>query len=161
MSIEFQKVSGFQRGTLLKLLKDAYSFDSRYEQSWIADWEAMDSFFFDNPAIADEYGLITTLKGEAIGFVVWDPRNLPESAELGHNCIASIHKGKGYSKLQLQETFNRIICKGAKTILVTTNDDLIPAQRMYESAGFTLVQKRKNEDIAGFPCEHLDYIFHT
>ncbi len=33
MTIEFRRVSSFNRGLLLKLLKDAYSFDYRYEQN--------------------------------------------------------------------------------------------------------------------------------
>ncbi|MFD1907526.1 hypothetical protein ACFTAO_16955 [Paenibacillus rhizoplanae] len=45
MNIEFSKVSLFERGTLLELLKDAYSFDRRYEQSCLEDWQEFDNFF--------------------------------------------------------------------------------------------------------------------
>lgn len=44
MSIEFSKISLFERGTLLELLKDAYSFDRRYEQSCLEDWQEFDNF---------------------------------------------------------------------------------------------------------------------
>lgn len=159
MSIEYRKVSDFKRGTFLNLLQDAYSFDRRYEQSCLAEWEAMDNFFYDHLQIADTCGFITTFNGEAIGFVTWDPRNMPEYIEIGHNCIASGHKGKGYSKMQLQEAVNRIIQTGSRQITVTTNDDLIPAQRMYESLGFTLCHKRQNNHIAGLVGEHLDYVY--
>lgn len=159
MGIEFKKVSNFNRGLLFELLKDAYSFDCRYEQTYSSDWQAFDNFFFDNLQIADKYGFITTLNDEAIGFASWNPRNMPEYAEIGHNCITSKHKGNGYSKMQLQEAVNRITQNDVRKIIVTTNDDLIPAQRMYESVGFTIYQKRKNKDIAGFVREYIDYVY--
>jgi len=159
MSIKFKKVSDFNRGILFELLTDAYSFDCRYEQSCNPDWQAFDNFFFDNLQIADKYGFITTLNDEAIGFVSWNPRNMPEYAEIGHNCIASKHKSNGYGKRQLQEAVNRIIQNDVRKIIVTTNDDLIPAQRMYESVGFTIHKKRKNQSIVEFVGEHIDYVY--
>lgn len=159
MSVKFKKLSGFNRGILLELLTDAYSFDRRYEQSSISDWQDFDNFFFDHLQIADKYAFITTVNDEPIGFVVWDPRNMPEYAEIGHNCIASKHKGNGYGKIQLQEAVNRITQNDVTKIIVTTNDDLNPAQRMYESVGFTMYQKRKNETDADFIEEFIDYVY--
>ena len=154
MSIKFKKVSDFNRGILFELLTDAYSFDSKYEQICSSDWQDFDDFFFDNLHIADKCGFITTFNDEAIGFVSWDPRKMPEYAEIGHNCIASKHKGNGYGEIQLQEAVNRITKNDVRKIIVTTNDDLIPAQRMYESVGFTVFQKRKNQNV-----EHIDYVY--
>ena len=156
MSIKFKKMSDFNRGIIFELLKDAYSFDCRYEQRWYSNWRTCDNFFFDNLQIADKYGFITTLNDEAIGFVSWDPRNMPEYAEIGYNCIASKHKSNGYGKIQLQEAVNRITQNYVRKIIVTTNDDLIPAQRMYESVGFTIYQKRKNQNIEDF----IDYVYY-
>lgn len=154
MSIEFRKVSDFNRGIFFELLKDSYSFDCNYEQAYKSKWQENDDFFFDNLQIADKYCFITTLCGEAIGFVAWDPRNMPEYAEIGDNCIVSKHKGNGYGKLQLREAINRITQNDVKQIIVTTNDDLIPAQRMYESVGFTICQRRKQQNVA-----HIDYVY--
>jgi ribosomal protein S18 acetylase RimI-like enzyme len=109
--------------------------------------------------IANKYGFITTLNDEAIGFVLWDPRNMPEYAEIGYNCIVSKHKSNGYGKIQLQEAVNRITQNDVRKIIVTMNDDLIPAQCMYESVGFTIHQKRKNQNIADFVGEHIDYVY--
>ncbi|MNO77104.1 Acetyltransferase (GNAT) family protein [compost metagenome] len=159
MSVKFKKLSGFNRGTLFELLTDAYSFDRRYEQSSIFDWQDFDNFFFDHLQIADKYAFITTVNDEPIGFVTWDPRNMPDYAEIGHNCIASKHKGNGYGKIQLQEAVNRISHNDVKKIIVTTNDDLTPAQRMYESIGFTMLQKRKSETGANFIEEFIDYVY--
>ncbi|WP_379154023.1 GNAT family N-acetyltransferase [Paenibacillus sp. sgz5001063] len=159
MSIIYKKVSDFNRGILFELLTDAYSFDRRYEQSCTSDWQDFDHFFFDNLEIADRCGFITTLHDEAIGFVSWDPRNMPEYAEIGHNCIASRHKGKGYGKMQLQEAVNRIIQNEVKKIILFTNEDLIPAQRMYESVGFILDQERKTQSIPNVIGEPVDYVY--
>jgi ribosomal protein S18 acetylase RimI-like enzyme len=159
MSITFEKVSAFKRGTLLDLLTDAYSFDSRYEQAWYADWQTFDQFFYDNLQIADTCGFITVLHGEPIGFVSWDPRKRPEYVEIGHNCIALKHKGRGYGKLQLQEAVNRISQYDVKKIIVTTNDDLIPAQHMYEAVGFSRYQVRRNANSDDFVNEHIDYVY--
>ncbi|MEK4852935.1 GNAT family N-acetyltransferase [Paenibacillus sp. FSL H7-0756] len=159
MSIEFSKISLFERGTLLELLQDAYSFDGRYEQSCLEDWQEFDNFFFDNLQIADKYGFMTMLHGKVIGFVSWDPRQLPQCAEIGHNCIATAHKGKGYSTLQLQEAVHRILRNEVQHILVTTNGDLIPAQRMYERAGFILQGKRDMGPGSVLKGEHWDYVY--
>ena len=46
-----------------------------------------DIFFYDNPEIAEKYGLVTCMDGVPIGFVTWDPRKRPEYVEIGHNGI--------------------------------------------------------------------------
>ena len=104
-------------------------------------WRENDNFFYDcvGLEIADACCFITALNDEIIGFINWDPRNSPEYAIIGDNCIITKHKGKGYGKLQLQEAINRIIRNGGKKIYVSTGsgDGFIPARRMYECVGFT------------------------
>ena len=141
MDIEFSKITEFQRGTLATLLKDGYSFEPKFAYYWQQQWQEFDDFFYDNPQIADKYGFITVLNGEPIGLVSWDPRKLPESVEVGHNCIAAKHKGNGYGRRQMHEAVNRIIAQGAKKIIVWTNEKLIAAQRTYESVGFKFIKK--------------------
>lgn len=52
MSLTFEKVSGFDRGTLHKLLVDGYSFDDRWRACCERDWIAFDDFFFNNLELA-------------------------------------------------------------------------------------------------------------
>lgn len=161
MDIEFRKVSSFSRGTLFDLLADAYSFDQRCSECWDCDWQQFDDFFFNNLHIADKCGFITTLNGKAIGFVSWDPRNMPDYVEIGHNCIASKYKGNGYGRLQLRKAVRRIsLNNDVKKIIVTTNGILKPAQRMYEGAGFKLIKTRKNVSDTKFTGEYMDYEYH-
>lgn len=152
MSIEFQKINHFPKGTLYRLLCAAYAYDRRYQNTNDANWHEADRFFYENPSVADSCGLITVLEEEAIGFACWDPRGLPACAEIGHNCISPGYKGRGYGKLQLQEALKRIRMRDPQKIIVTTNIDLIPARHMYESAGFTAVRTWKSKHF-----EHIDY----
>ena len=156
-NIEFRKVSGFKRGTLFELLSDAYSFDERWEDCCASDWKEFDHFFFDNPQIADQYGFITVLNGKAVGLASWDPRKMPEYVEIGHNCIISSCKGHGYGMMQLREALQRIVKRGAKRIIVTTNARSVPARRMYEGAGFKICGKRRNGSRTGFFGDYIDY----
>ena len=156
-NIEFRKVSGFKRGTLFELLSDAYSFDGRWEDCCGADWKEFDDFFFDNPQIADRYGFITVLNGKAAGLASWDPRKMPEYVEIGHNCIITSCKGHGYGRMQLREALQRIVKRGEKRIIVTTNGRSVPARRMYEGAGFKVCGKRRNESHTAFFGDYIDY----
>lgn len=158
MEIEFKKISDFDRGILYQLLFDAYSFDTRCAECWNVDWKEFDDFFYDNLEIADRCGFITTLEGKPIGHISWDPRNVPEYVEIGHNCIAAKYKGKGYGKKQLQEAISRISTnKELNKIIVGTNSKLAAAPGNYESVGFKLCKTRKNNTNTAFSGDYLDY----
>lgn len=143
-------MSEFNRGVLFKLLIEAYSFDYKYEQNCRSDWHNC-----DNLNIANKCCVITTLNDEAIGFVCWDPRNIPEYVEIGYNCIIPRYKGNGYGKMQLQEAINRIAQADVKRIIVMTDNDLIPAQRNYESVGFNIYEKKMNQNVEHIYYEYL------
>jgi ribosomal protein S18 acetylase RimI-like enzyme len=154
LSLIFEKISSFDRGILYRLLVDGYSFDNRWKSYFEKDWLEFDDFFFDHLNIVDKYGFITVLDGEPIGHISWDPRNMPEYVTLGHNCIASKYKGNGYGKRQLQEAIDRIRqYDGLQKIIVGTNSNLI-APHNYESVGFKLCQKRKNETETAFSGDY-------
>lgn len=158
MSLEFKKISDFDRGILHRLLVDGYSFDNRWQKCFESNWIEFDNFFFDNLEIADKYGFITTFEGEPIGHISWDPRNMPEYVRIGHNCIATRYKGNGYGKIQLLEAIRKISqYDGVKKIVVSTNDKLISAQYNYESVGFQRRQRSQNKGDTAFSGEHIDY----
>ena len=155
--VEFKKFSDFPRGTMYDILVDAYSFDPRNRQIWDSNWKESDDFFYDHPEIADQYGLITCLQGEPIGFVTWDPRNRPAYVEIGHNGIREKYKGRGYGHLQLEEALRRIrTYEGLKRIIVCTNSSLV-APRNYESVGFVLYDRKPNETESSFTGDYLWY----
>ncbi|MFI3177896.1 MAG: GNAT family N-acetyltransferase [Eubacteriales bacterium] len=157
MGLEFRQIRDFSRGTLYRLLADAYSFDERCLELWETDWKEFDDFFYDNLCIADTCGFITMLDGEPIGMASWDPRKLPKYVEIGHNCIITKYKGNGYGKRQLQESVNRIKdYSEIKKIIVGTNSNLI-APRNYESVGFQLRETRTNTTETAFTGDYLAY----
>jgi len=145
--LEFKNIRCFEKGTIYNILKEAYSFDEKY---YLADGETKwkheaDAFFFDNLHIADTCVFITTLNNEPIGVVMWDPRDLPEFATIGHNGIVPKYKGKSFGKIQMKEAIKRIKDAGAQKILVSTNADLMPAMKNYESVGFKEVACKPSE----------------
>lgn len=157
MDIEFKKITEFPRGTLCTLLRDAYSFEPKFECDCLDQWQEFDDFFNENPHIAEVSGFMTVLGGVPIGFVSWNPTNIPISAEIGHNCIAEKYKGNGYGRRQMREAVQRIIAQGAEKILVTTNEILVPAQHTYESAGFRFVMKGGESDHAEYAGMQIRY----
>ena len=155
--VEFRKFSEFPRGTMYDILRDAYSYDARNQQIWDANWRGSDDFFYDNPHIADKYGLVTCVDGSPIGFVTWDPRNAPGYVEIGHNGIRSAYKGRGYGRIQLQEAIDRICTyDGLKKIIVCTNSNLV-APRNYESVGFRLYDRKTNDSESAYTGDYLYY----
>lgn len=155
--IEFRKFTDFPRGTLYDILQDAYSFDPRNKEIWDENWRESDDFFYNHTEIAERYGLVTCLDGFPIGFVTWDPRQRPESVEIGHNGIRSAYKQRGYGHLQLAEAIRRIReYDGLKRIIVCTNSNLV-APRNYESVGFKLYDRKQNNTPSAFCGDYLYY----
>lgn len=157
MSISFHSFHEFQRGLLFDLLQDAYSYDERFYLNCSLDWKSCDDFIYDHLPLSEQFGFITVEDEKAIGFIVWDPRKLPDSVEIGHNCICTGCKGKGYGRLQLQEAVRRISESNARNIIVTTNEGLLPARHMYESVGFQFEANRKNESATSCAGDFMEY----
>lgn len=57
--LEFKKITDFPRGTIYNILLDAYSYDARNKEIWENNWKETDEFFYENPEIAEKYGLVT------------------------------------------------------------------------------------------------------
>ncbi len=155
--ITFRRITEFPRGTIYEILQDAYSYDFRNKEIWDDNWRESDAFLYDNPNIADKYGLVICIDDNPIGFVVWDPRHSPDYVEIGHNGIRTQYKRKGYGHIQLEEALRRIKeYEGLKRIIVCTNSNLI-APKNYESVGFTLYDKKPNDTDSAFSGDYLYY----
>ena len=109
-----------------------------------------------NQDIADKCGFITVADGNIVGHITWDPRNLPDYVIIGHNCILSQYKGRGYGKAQLAEAVKRIKEYNVKKIIVTTNEITFAAQKNYESVGFKKIAMRDNWETP-FAGKYIDY----
>ena len=156
-TLVFKKFTDFPRGTMYDILCDAYSYDDRNKKTWDSNWKESDDFFYDNPEIAEKYGLVTCIDGDPIGFVTWDPRKRPDYVEIGHNGIREMHKRQGYGHKQLEEALRRIKeYEGLKRIIVCTNSNLA-APKNYESVGFQLYDRKPNETESAFNGDYLYY----
>lgn len=155
--IEYKKITDFPRGTMYEILSDAYSYDERNKLVFDDNWHESDNFFYNNPEIADKYGMVTCLDGYPIGFVVWDPRQSPDYVEIGHNAIREAYKRKGYGHIQLLEAIRRIKeYEGLKRIIVCTNSNFV-APKNYESVGFTLYDRKENNTDSAYIGDYLYY----
>lgn len=56
--------------------------------------------------------------------------------------------------MQLQEAVIGITPYEIKKTIIITNDDLIPAQRLYERVEFVISQRRKKQNIKDFVDEY-------
>lgn len=154
--IEYKKITEFPKVTLYHQLMDAYSFNENCKKYWDNDWLEYDDFFYSNIDIANKYGFITVLDKIPIGHLTWDPRHIPDYVIIGHNCIKSEYKKKGYGKMQLEEAIRRIKKYDVKKIIVTTNELMLPAQKNYEAVGFVRIAERKNCETP-FSGNYIDY----
>lgn len=140
--------SQYKRGILFEMLMDAYSpapeIVSRHRQSW----RDFDNFFFDNLGFIDKCGFVTVFDNQPVGFVSWDPRKLPESIEIGHNCVLCDFKGQGIGLWQINQALEMLKVRNPSKILVKTGNTpfFAPARKMYESSGFKTERIVKNDD---------------
>ena len=118
MNIEFKSFNNYKKGILYNQLIDSYSFNSKWQEQFDNEWKDYDEFIYNNLKFTNDCGFITILNGKPIGHISWDPRNLLEYVQIGHNCIVTKYKGNGYGKMQLEEAIKRIkLYNGIKKIM--------------------------------------------
>ena len=125
-------------GTLFEMMLDAYSANEDLIRRYQHVWRQFDALIFDNLDVMNRNGFISLLSSEPVGFISWDPRPMPFSVEIGHNCIISRYKGLGYGKEQLVNALLQIKALAPHEIVVKTGDIsfFLLARKMYESVGF-------------------------
>ncbi len=147
-NMKYFEFSRFHRGILNEMLMDAYSQAQQIVDRHKSDWQEFDNFVFNNLNFMDKCGFVSVENDEPIGFVSWDPRKLPDSMEIGHNCIIGKFKGKGYGSRQLGHALKTMAERKPSRILVKTGntDFFMPARKMYQSAGFEDERIIKSDD---------------
>ena len=126
------------RGSLYELLMDAYSESRELVNRHKADWKKFDDYIYDHLQQTEATGFVTLDGKRPIGFISWDPRGMPGTIELGHNCIIKQYKGQGHGGRQLSKALEMISELRPDKVIVKTGkiDFFEPARRMYRSAGF-------------------------
>lgn len=132
------------------MLMDAYSQTQGIVEKHKYDWLDFDNFVYDNLIFMDKCGFVTVMNEQPIGFITWDPRKLPDSMEIGHNCIIGKYKGYGHGSWQLKKAIEIMAERKPSRILVKTgNTDFFEsARKMYLSAGFVATDVCKTDDLS-------------
>jgi GNAT superfamily N-acetyltransferase len=146
--LRFTGIDRAGEGVLVSLLRQAYASllltdGSRWPREGKA-WGAFDHVAFTSAEVGR--CVFLTWHGDSlVGFGSFDPRGAPRSARVGHNCIVPAFQGRGFGGLQLQEIMRRlhelaIIDAEAFTLDLPF---FLPARRMYQSAGFRLLERTR------------------
>ncbi len=136
-----KSISGYLKGTIKFLLEASYKpfhleFPEYMDENMKSFFEC-DSFFYDNPEIAEKCSFISEYEHKVVGMCCWDPRNFPV-AIIGHNCILPEFRRLGLGKEQMRVALRILKEKGFKMVRVSTSlmEFFIPAQKMYTGVGF-------------------------
>lgn len=142
----FKSLLNYPKGTLEALLIEAYSHFHEYYPEYLEEnlksFHACDTFFYENPQIGESCSFVSEYEDQIAGMCCWDPREKP-MAIIGHNCIRPKLRGKGLGVYQMRMALNHLKNKGFTKAKVSTGimDFFVPAQRMYEAAGFKEISR--------------------
>jgi GNAT superfamily N-acetyltransferase len=147
MPIAFTSPSEHPPGTAFRLLKAAWA--PLWNPALEENIRAFDLEVTGHPDMVGACTFVSCLDGEPIGMASFDPRPGPYRGIIGWNCIVPEHQGKGFGKAQILEVLRRFGERGIRRACVTTTDEafFVPAQRTYESCGFTIARRTADNNI--------------
>jgi GNAT superfamily N-acetyltransferase len=128
-----------------------------YWRAEAARWAEFDREAFANPGTVGACAFITCIGEQPVGMGSFEPRDAL-SGWVGHNCIVPEHRRQGFGRAQLDHIVRLMTRRGIREIRVTTGTQpfFLPARRMYESRGFTEVQRRPGRPDPAY--QHVDYV---
>jgi len=141
MGLVFVKATDLEPGLVYSLLS----------RSWADIWNdelatkirEFDRDVYANPGTVGSCTYITTVDGRPAGMFSWDPRQHPEAAVVGWNCVLPEYRGKGIGSRQILEMLRRFRKAGFRKAVVTTSEHpfFLAAQQMYPACGFVEVRR--------------------
>jgi len=158
--LHFEALGRFRPGIISDLLVRSYrELLDRVPEYWqpeAARWQEFDHKAFASPGTIGACVFVTCLEAEPIGLGSFEPRDAV-SGWVGHNCIVPEQRRQGYGRQQLDHIIRLMTSRGIREIRVTTGTQpfFAPARRMYESRGFTEVQRRPGRPDPAY--QHVDY----
>lgn len=130
-------------------------FSSKYKEAfrdfnkeWIEKYfkmEESDYKMLDNPedSIIRRGGaiVVATVNDEpaAVAALI-KRRDAPYDFELAKMAVSPVFQGQGFGNLILQETIDKAVELGGKSIFIESNRKLIPALKLYEKFGFREIE---------------------
>ena len=147
MAMRFTSPTEHPPGTVFLLLRQAWV--PLWNPTLEANIRAFDLEVAECPDTVGACTFVTCLGDAPIGMASFDPRPGPERGIIGWNCIVPEHQGKGFGKAQILEVLRRFEARGIRRACVTTTDEafFVPAQRTYESCGFTVARRTAENNI--------------
>jgi GNAT superfamily N-acetyltransferase len=160
--LTFTPLAGSEPGTLLSLLTESHrDLTETYADRWagqVETWAQFDKDVFQEPESVGKCVFVTRLGGDIIGFGSYDPRGVPDSGTVGHNCILPEHRKKGYGSRQLEEIVRRLKTLGAGRVIATASEHpfFLPAREMYMSMGFAETGRSEGGPDPDFRLVHYE-----
>ena len=153
--LAFGSITTHDPGTIFSLLRQSYApiWNDKLEETM----RKADQDTFANPDTIGACTFITCLDGQPIGFASYDPRQGPDLAIIGHNCILPEYQHRGFGCRQIAELLRRLKEKGFRKVTVTTSGHhfFVPAQKMYLTCGFKEVRR-----FGQHPDQTIEYEIH-
>lgn len=147
MILRFTSPLDQRPGIVAELLKLSYAeLVSAEPEIWKQEeegWEEFDREVFEEPNTIGACVFLSWFGDQLVGFGSYDPREGPELAIIGHNCVLPPFRRKGFGKQQIFEIFRLFEGMGIQKAKVSTNEHtfFIPARRMYVSCGFREIKR--------------------
>ena len=142
MKLRFTPPHAQQPGLIVSMLKQSYAellaSDQEHWGPEIPKWDQFDREVFEHPKTVGACVFLSWSDDQLVGFGSYDPRQRPEFGIVGHNCVLTDFRCRGFGKQQIQEILRRFHEMGIELAKVTTNDHPLftPGQRMYTACGF-------------------------
>ena len=158
--IKFKTIDLFDKGLVYQLLCESYAslLDAKpdYKHEFEANWQKTDDSLFEDTDSSGNVA-ISTLADEPIGFVSWFLEGV-NVGSIGHNCIAPLHRGKGYGKEQVQMALDELSSEALIVKVTTANHPFFqPAHRMYRACGFIEVGRSRSDTCGGLELVHYEH----
>jgi GNAT superfamily N-acetyltransferase len=152
----FQPAVRYKPGTVYSVLTSCYAglLDSAFEHRL----REFDREVFENPDTIGACTLITSVDGNIVGLVSYDPRQGPRVGIIGHNGVLPPYQGRGYGTLQIIEVLRIFRTRRFERAQVSTSEHPFfePARRMYESCGFRESGRTEPSDRSPYQIIHYE-----
>jgi GNAT superfamily N-acetyltransferase len=141
----FNKIDKYEPGIIYSLLSQSY--EEILDQQLKEQFRLFDKDVFENSDTIGACTFITSLCPDTIGMASYDPRQAPELATIGHNCVLPKYRKKGFGRQQILEIIKRLKLRNVSRISASTSEHSFfePAQKMYLSCGFTELERKKRQ----------------
>ena len=134
--LTFRSAVEYEPGTVYAILAECYAdiLDAALKDSL----RQFDREVFAAPDTVGACTFISSVGGDIIGLLSYDPRQGPEVGLVGHNGVRPPFQRKGYGTEQILEIIHLLTSRRFALARVTTSEHpfFTPARRMYEKCGF-------------------------